>query len=122
PCVSFGLRRLPSPLPQKASVTVKDHDTTVAVAIGHIHVAGRGIHRDACGSIQKHMTRVRGRSLGSAVRGVELSPGPDLEQHFASVMRVFLNDPILATTNPQIALPVDEAAVQLRSWEYVPIS
>ena len=44
--------------------------------------------------------------------GVEFSLGPYLEQHFAAVMRIFLNDSILVATNPDVSLVVDEATVQ----------
>src|SRR6266446_7535146 len=37
-------------------------------------------------------------------------------------MRVFLDDSIPATTNPHIALIVDETTVQFAGWECVPIS
>jgi hypothetical protein len=57
---------------------------------------------------------VRGTKWGQpAIGRVKPFFGSYLEQHFASVMRVFLDNSILTPANPHVPLIVDKATMEL---------
>src|ERR1700688_3949461 len=109
--LDLGDRALLAPLTQKMSVAIENDYTLVAIAVCYVYVAVAWIDRDTCGSIKHLLTRIHIVSSGGAVRGVELSFRADLKQQFSAIVRIFLDDSVLATTNPYVALSVDSAAV-----------
>src|ERR1700675_708025 len=115
--VDLRRRSLAPPLAEELAFFVEDSDTFIAVAIGDIKVAIRGIDRDVRWAGETRMTRVqwlRGRAFSRvrAVDGIELAFGPYLQQQFA-VMSIFLNYSVAGTGSPKVSLFIEEATVEL---------
>ena len=77
-------RSLAPPLAEELAFFVKDRDTFIAVTIGNVKVAIRGIDRDVRWAGETRMTgvqwlRVRAFSSVRAVDGIELAFGPYLQ-------------------------------------------
>ena len=104
------LRRLPSPLAQKASVAVEHNHATVPISIGDVDIAVRGIDDHAGGVEELRAARVEALPFGRAVGRVEDAALADLQKGL-SVVAPFLDDAVAVAGEPDVVLVIDEAAV-----------
>src|SRR5262245_28805696 len=101
---------LASPLPQELAVLVEHRDAAVAVAVGDVDVAVAGIDHHAGGHVELVARGVEALAAPRAVDGIEFSARADLHQEL-SVRRIFLDGGVGIAGNPDVALLIDEAAV-----------
>ena len=111
PCVRLCLRGLTPPLAEVVAFAIEDHDALVPVTIGNVHVAVARIDRDLRRFEQRRVARIQALAGGGAVGAVHDSLGPYLQQHFAAIVRILLNNSVVVARSPKVAILVDEATV-----------
>src|SRR6516162_3654724 len=111
PRVRLFLCALTPPLTEVVAFAIKDHDAFVPITIGNVHVAVAGVDRDLRGFEERGVARIQALAGGTAVRAVHDPLGTDLQQHFAAIMRILLNDAVIVACSPKIAVLVNEATV-----------
>ena len=97
-----------TPLAQELALGVEDDDAVVAVAVGDVDIAVERIDRDVGGLVQHRGAAVQAGGL--AARPVARRAAADLQQE-RPVPRPLLDHAAAAAGDPQVALVVDEAAV-----------
>ena len=83
--LDFLLRRLLSPLAQELSVAVEHRHAPVAVSVGDVDIAVRGIDDDAGGIEELRAAGVEQLPFGRAVRRIEDAALADLQQQLSVV-------------------------------------
>src|SRR5258706_9373436 len=102
--------RLPSPLPQKFPVAIEHRDAAVAVTVGDVNVAVRGIDHNGRGIKKLGLAGIQSLAFGSAVSRVENTALADLKQKFP-IVAVFLDDAVAIAGEPDIVVAIGETAM-----------
>src|SRR6185369_1084564 len=83
------------------------------MAVGYINVAVMRIESDFRHPEELRSTRIQRRSIDRSVRGIEHTFLSDLKQHFLAVMRILLKDAVFGSVQPDVAVVVHGATVQI---------
>ena len=78
--VGFGQGPLPAPLTQVLAVPFEHDDPAVAVPVGDVDFAVRGVHRDVGRPVQQGVAAVGGGPVDRPVGGVKVALLADLQQ------------------------------------------
>src|SRR6516225_6926164 len=70
PRVRLFLRGLTPPLTEVVAFAIKDHDASVPVTIGNVHLAIAGVDRDLRRFEERGVARIQALASGGAVRAV----------------------------------------------------
>src|SRR5258708_29762315 len=90
---SLGLRALQIPLAQELSGAIKHGNAMVATgsfAVSHVDIAVLGIDRHARGFEERLVAGIQSFSFGRSIGRIDYAAFSDLEQQFASLVRIFL--------------------------------
>src|ERR1700730_3113159 len=81
-------------------------------SISNINFTGARIDRDTRWSIERSVAGIQSYAFDGSIRRISNALGPNLEQESAPVVRIFLDDAILAAGKPHVILVIDEATVE----------